>query len=161
MQAHMLAWAALPGALRLAHDQQSLRHGNAKCEAAHAHQLDRSATFRMPKMEPAMLRVAKTLIPAVFALAVAVSTTAWAGPAMSEWSGHSDDYDQDICVPRAQGVFAADGWQAIQPTGYVIMADRGPLSGMIVCLDYGGSLTQSVAIVVVSGGDGNAAADAA
>jgi hypothetical protein len=39
------------------------------------------------------------------------------------------------------------------------MAERGPLSGVIVCLDE--SLTQSVPVVVVTGGDDNAASDEA
>jgi hypothetical protein len=39
------------------------------------------------------------------------------------------------------------------------MADRGPLSGVIVCMYQ--SRTQSVPVIVVAGGDGNAASDEA
>jgi hypothetical protein len=47
---------------------------------------------------------------------------------------------------------------AFQPTD-TVMADRGPLSGVIVCMYQ--SLTQSVPLIVVAGGDGNAASDEA
>jgi hypothetical protein len=89
---------------------------------------------------------------------ITVSPPAYANPALSEWSD-LNDYDQDVCVQRARATFAGDGWQNVQLSGYSISADRGPLSGVIVCLGYGASLTQSVAVVVVAGGDGNAAAD--
>jgi hypothetical protein len=88
---------------------------------------------------------------------VAASQAAQAGPAMSVWSGTAD-YDQDSCTQRAQASFSADGWQSIQP-GRSTMADRGPLSGAIVCLPE--SLTQSIPVGVVTGGDGNAADDEA
>ena len=88
---------------------------------------------------------------------MAASQAAQAGPAMSEWSGTAD-YDQDSCVQRAQASFAADGWQSIKP-GRLTMADRGPLSGAIVCLPE--SLTQSIPVGTVAGGDGNAASDEA
>jgi hypothetical protein len=39
------------------------------------------------------------------------------------------------------------------------MADRRPLSGVIVCMYQ--SLTQSVPVIVVAGGDSNAASDEA
>ena len=83
---------------------------------------------------------------------------AQAGPALAYWS-HEADYDQEACAQRAQASFTADGWQSIQRNGYGIMADRGPLSGVIVCLDE--SLTQSVPVVVVTGGGDNAASDEA
>jgi len=100
-------------------------------------------------------RLGSILAIAVFAL----SSAAHAGPALSYWS-HEADYDQEACAQRAQASFTADGWQSIQRNGYGIMADRGPLSGVIVCLDE--SLTQSVPVVVVTGGgDSNAASDEA
>jgi opacity protein-like surface antigen len=89
---------------------------------------------------------------------MAALQVAQAGPAMSEWSATAD-YDQDSCAQRAQASFAANGWQSVQPNGYSIMADRGPLAGVIVCLPE--SLTQSIPVGVVSGGDGNAASDEA
>jgi hypothetical protein len=39
--------------------------------------------------------------------------------------------------------------------GHSATADRGSLSGVIVCIYQ--SLTQSVPVIVVAGGDGNAA----
>ncbi len=99
------------------------------------------------------------LAAAGLALSLAVgSPAAQAGPALSFWS-HEADYDQNACVQRAQASFAADGWQRLQPSGTAVMADRGPLAGVIVCLNE--SLTQSVPVVVVTGGDGNAASDEA
>jgi hypothetical protein len=94
---------------------------------------------------------------AAVSLPLAIGTaTAHAGPAMSE---HSDvaDYDQDACAQRAQASFSNDGWSSVSPNGYTIMADRGPLSGVIVCMYQ--SLTQSVPVIVVAGGAGNAASD--
>ena len=61
-------------------------------------------------------------------------------------------------VEQARNALVRDGWQNLQGE-YAILGDRGPLSAVIVCLDY--SLTQSLAVVVVSGGDGNAASDEA
>jgi hypothetical protein len=91
-------------------------------------------------------------------LVLAEAPAAHAGPALAYWSDEAD-YDQDSCVQRAQASFAADGWQGIKPNGHAVMADRGPLSGVMVCLDE--SLTQSVPVVVVTGGGDNAASDEA
>lgn len=84
--------------------------------------------------------------------------TAHAGPAMSELSDVAD-YNQDACAQRAQASFSNDGWHGVSPNGYTIMADRGPLSGVTVCMYQ--SLSQSVPVIVVAGGDGNAASDEA
>jgi hypothetical protein len=81
-----------------------------------------------------------------------------AGPAMSELS-YTADFDQDACVQRAQVSFGNDGWQGVSTNGYTIMANRGPLSGVIVCLNQ--SLTQSIPVIVVAGGNGNAGDDEA
>ena len=79
---------------------------------------------------------------------------AHAGPALSELSDVAD-YDQGACAQRAQASLVGDGWQSVAPNGYTVTADRGPLSGVIVCLYQ--SLTQSVPVIVIAGGDGNAA----
>jgi hypothetical protein len=55
----------------------------------------------------------------------------------------------------AQASLANDGWHGVSANGYTVMADRGPLSGVIVCMYQ--SLTQSVPVIVVAGCDGNAA----
>jgi hypothetical protein len=91
-------------------------------------------------------------------LLVMAAPAAQAGPALSYWS-HEADYDQDSCTQRAQASFTADGWQGLQTSGPSVLGDRGPLSGVIVCLSE--SLTQSIPVVVVTGGDGNAASDEA
>ena len=84
--------------------------------------------------------------------------TAHAGPALSELSDVTG-YSQDACAQRAQASFSHDGWHSVSPNGYTIMADRGPLSGVIVCMYQ--SLSQSVPVIVVAGGDGDAASDEA
>jgi hypothetical protein len=66
---------------------------------------------------------------------------------------------QSSLAQRAQASFSNDGWHGVAPNGYAVMADRGPLSGVIVCMYQ--SLTQSVPVIVVAGGDGNAASDEA
>jgi hypothetical protein len=66
---------------------------------------------------------------------------------------------RDACAQRAQASLANDGWHGVSANGYTVMADRGPLSGVIVCMYQ--SLTQSVPVIVVAGGDGNAASDEA
>lgn len=99
------------------------------------------------------------LVAAGLALSVtAGSPVAHAGPALGEVSDVAD-YDQDACVQRAQASFVDDGWQSVAPNGYSVTADRGPLSGVIVCLYQ--SITQSVPVIVVAGGDGDAASDEA
>ena len=93
---------------------------------------------------------------AALSLPLAIGTpTAHAGPALSELSDVAD-YNQDA---RAQASFSNDGWHGVSPNGYTVMADRGPLSRVIVCMYQ--SLTQSVPVIIVAGGDGNAASDEA
>jgi hypothetical protein len=95
------------------------------------------------------------LATAALALSLATATlTAHAGPALSELSDVAD-YDQGACAQRAQASLVGDGWQSVAPNGYTVTADRGPLSGVIVCRYQ--SLTQSVPVIVIAGGDGNAA----
>jgi hypothetical protein len=97
---------------------------------------------------------------AALALALIVGMpAAHAGPAMSYLS-YTADFDQDACTQRAQASFDDDGWTSVVPSEHAVDADRGPLSGVIVCV-YD-SFTQSIPVIVVTGGDGNAdAADAA
>jgi hypothetical protein len=95
------------------------------------------------------------LASAALALSLATGTPmAHAGPALSELSDVAD-YNQDACAQRARASLVGDGWQSVASNGYTIMADRGPLSGVIVCLYQ--SLTQSIPVIVVAGGDGDAA----
>jgi hypothetical protein len=97
----------------------------------------------------------KFLAAAAAGLSVATGTPmAHAGPALSEISDVAN-YNQDECTQRAQSSLANDGWQGIAANGHSITADRGPLSAVIVCVYQ--SLTQSVPVIVVSGGNGNAA----
>jgi hypothetical protein len=97
----------------------------------------------------------KFLAAAAVGLSVATGTpTAHAGPALSEVSDVAN-YSQDDCTQRAQSSLSNDGWQGVAANGHSVTADRGPLSGVIVCIYQ--SLTQSVPVIVVSGGDGNAA----
>ena len=104
------------------------------------------------------------LNPSIFAaaavsLSLAIGTpTAHAGPALSELSDEID-YNQDACAQRAQASFSNDGWNGVSANGPTVVADRGPLSGVIACIYM--SLTQSVPVIVVAGGDGNAASDEA
>ena len=72
-----------------------------------------------------------------------------AGPALSYYSDEAE-YDQDSCVQRAQGALAGESWQGIHPNGHSVVADRGNLSALIVCLSE--SLTQSIPVIVVTGG---------
>jgi hypothetical protein len=95
------------------------------------------------------------LAAAAFGLSLAVGTpVAHAGPALSELSDVAN-YNQDDCAQRAQASLANDGWHGVAANGYTITADRGPLSAVIVCLYQ--SMTQSVPVIVVAGGDGNSA----
>jgi hypothetical protein len=107
-----------------------------------------------------MMTLRSSFLAAVgLALSLAVGApAAQASPAFSYWSDEAD-YDQDSCAQRAQASFSADGWQSIHLNGHAITANRGPLGGVIICLDE--SLTQSIPVGVVSGGDGNAADDEA
>jgi hypothetical protein len=96
---------------------------------------------------------------AAVSLSLAIGApTAHAGPALSELSDEID-YNQDACAQRAQASFSNDGWNGVSANGPTVVADRGPLSGVIACIYM--SLTQSVPVIVVAGGDGNAASDEA
>jgi hypothetical protein len=79
---------------------------------------------------------------------VAAPTPSHAAPALS-WSSDDFDEDQDVCVSRAKGAFAQEGWTdiAVQGTaGLSISANNGKLAAVILCLD-------STVVVVVTGGD--------
>jgi hypothetical protein len=104
------------------------------------------------------------LFPSLVAIAaVAVSFAAVprptrAGPEMSENSDRLD-LDPNACVKRAQWALGQEGWTGIDASNHVVDADKGVLSGMIVCLggdttDVGGVIDEdSVAVIVVTGGD--------
>jgi hypothetical protein len=109
-----------------------------------------------------MTRFVRTLA-ALAAVAVsfaAVPGQSRAGPEMSEYSDRLD-VDRDACVTRARAAFGQEGWTGVTAgKADVIDADKGRLSGMIVCLggdvtDLGGGVfdEDSVAVIVVTGGD--------
>jgi hypothetical protein len=92
-------------------------------------------------------------------LLVGVSTPSIAGPAIS-WSSNDVDYAQDVCMQRAQGAFAREGWNGIHPSGtpaLSISAQKGPLAGVILCVDRCIGADHAIAVVFVTGGDGNLA----
>jgi hypothetical protein len=89
---------------------------------------------------------------ALTAVIVATPAPSHAAPALSWWS---DDFseDQNVCVDRAKGAFAQEGWTgiAVQGTaGISVNANKGKLAAVILCID-------ASVIVVVSGGDGDLA----
>jgi len=104
----------------------------------------------MTNQEATMIALHRSFFAAAaLSLPLAIGTpTAHAGPALSELSDVAD-YNQDDCAQRAQASFSNDGWHGVSPNGYTVMADRGPLSGVIVCMYQ--SLTQSVPVIVVAG----------
>src|SRR5260370_38180138 len=82
-----------------------------------------------------------------------------AGPAMS-WSSNDVDYAQDVCMQRANGAFAREGWGNIHLAGspaLAIAAQKGPLAGVILCLDRAIGADHAIAVVFVPGGDGGVA----
>jgi hypothetical protein len=75
-----------------------------------------------------------------------------AAPALS-WLSDDFDEDQNVCVDRAKGAFAQEGWTGIvvQGTaGISVNANKGKLAAVILCID-------SSVVVVVSGGGGDLA----
>jgi len=87
---------------------------------------------------------------ALAALLYGVAAPAWAGPAMS-WASAQFDEDQDSCIARAQNAFARDGWSGIQVSGdagRAVYADKGPLTGLVLCLHH------TAAIAIAGGEDG-------
>jgi|HubBroStandDraft_5_1064220.scaffolds.fasta_scaffold1024264_1 hypothetical protein len=96
----------------------------------------------------------KHLISAIAAALVLAAlfapATSFANPYVSEWT-HEVEYDQDACVRRAGAAFAQEGWAHIEvQSKYVTLADKGKLSGIIVCLYESDS--QAIAVVFVAGG---------
>jgi hypothetical protein len=82
-------------------------------------------------------------------------TTSFANPYVSEWT-HEVEYDQDACVHRAKSAFVQEGWDHIEvQSKYVTLADKGKLSGIIVCLYESDS--QAIAVAFVAGGPDGAA----
>jgi hypothetical protein len=68
-----------------------------------------------------------TAVAAVATALVAGSTAARAGPAMS-WASNDVDYAQDVCMQRAEGAFAREGWSNIHHSGspaLSIAAEKG------------------------------------
>jgi hypothetical protein len=85
---------------------------------------------------------------------IAFSMAAHAAPAMS-WSSDDVDYDQSICVQRAEAAFGREQWKSIHPSGNPplgIAAHKGSLSGLILCLDRAIGANHAVAVVFVTGG---------
>ena len=90
---------------------------------------------------------------------VAVSIPSHASPAMSR-SSDDVDYAQDICMQRAEGAFAREGWTNIHLGGTPalgIVGDKGRLAGLILCLDRVIGADHAIAVVLVTGGDENLA----
>ncbi|HEX9522311.1 MAG TPA: hypothetical protein VF949_05060 [Reyranella sp.] len=90
---------------------------------------------------------------------VGISMPSLAGPAMS-WSSNDVDYAQDVCMQRANGAFAREGWGNIHLAGspaLAIAAQKGPLAGVILCLDRAIGADHAIAVVFVTGGDGELA----
>jgi hypothetical protein len=90
---------------------------------------------------------------------VGVSTPSLASPAMS-WSSNDVDYAQDVCMQRAKGAFTREGWGNIHPAGSPALATaalKGPLAGVILCLDRAIGADHAIAVVFVTGGDGDLA----
>jgi len=86
---------------------------------------------------------------------VTVSRPGLADPAMA-WSSDDLDYEQEVCMQRAQGAFAREGWTGIHPGGNPplgTVAHKSPLVGLIMCLDRAIGGNHAIAVVVVSGGD--------
>jgi hypothetical protein len=116
---------------------------------------DRLQGVPMTRLLPTLAAVA--VLAASFA---AVPGPSRAGPEMSEYSDRLD-VNLAACVKRARWAFGQEGWTGITPGDqHVIDADKGRLSGMIVCL--GGDVTDlgngvfdedSIAVIVVTGGD--------
>jgi hypothetical protein len=76
-----------------------------------------------------------------------------ANPQISEWSDQVD-YDQAACVDHARAAFAQEGWDHVAVANkWVVSADKGGLSGLIVCLYSSDS--QADPVVFVAGGDGD------
>jgi hypothetical protein len=97
----------------------------------------------------------KSLIGTTVAVALAMGSLAApsasrANPYVSEWTDHFD-YDQDACVHRARTALTQEGWADIEvQSKYVTIADKGKLSGVIVCLYMSDS--QAIVVVFVAGG---------
>jgi hypothetical protein len=90
---------------------------------------------------------------------VGISTPSLASPAMS-WSSNDVDYAQDVCMQRAKGAFTREGWGNIHPAGSPALATaalKGPLAGVILCLDRAIGADHAIAVVFVTGGDGDLA----
>jgi hypothetical protein len=98
-----------------------------------------------------MKRLIATAAAVVLAIAsLAAPSASLANPYVSEWTDHFD-YDQDACVHRARAALTQEGWADIEvQSKYVTIADKGKLSGVIVCLYMSDS--QAIVVVFVAGG---------
>ena len=102
----------------------------------------------------------RDVLPGALALVAALGAgpPVWAGPAMSEWS-RVVNLRADGCAALTRKVMADDGWTNIQKgDGDLVMADKGPLSGVVMCLGGGLFDHHCTAVIVVAGGDDDAAA---
>jgi hypothetical protein len=96
---------------------------------------------------------------ALAAALVGVSTASLACPSMS-WSSDDVDYVQDICMQRAEGAFGRESWGNIYLSGnraLSVAAEKGLRAGVVLCLDRAIGADHPVAVVFVTGGDGNLA----
>ena len=97
----------------------------------------------------------KRLIATIGAAALAASSLAtpsvsYAYPNASEWS-HEFERNQDVCVNTAKAAFVREGWGDIDvQSKYTVFADKGKLTGVILCLYE--TETQAIAVCFVAGG---------
>jgi hypothetical protein len=98
---------------------------------------------------------------ALFALFVASAAQGQDTPPFA-WSSHAISNNPDVCRARAQTAFAREGWHGIHPAGnplLAVAAFKGPLAGLILCVDSASGIDTALAIIFVTGG-GNGQPDA-
>jgi hypothetical protein len=106
------------------------------------------------------MRINPTASAGALVMLIAFSTLGYAAPAMS-WSSDDVDYDQGACMQRAEAAFGRESWDNIHPSGnppLSIAAFKGPLAGVILCLDRAIGADHAVVVIFVTGG-GDGVAD--
>ena len=89
-----------------------------------------------------------------------ISTPGYAQPNYS-YSTFERDYSSDFCREQAPGAFQSGGWTNVHASGQPSLSfagDKGELAGLVICLSR--SWTQSVVVIFVTGGEGDAATNA-
>jgi len=99
--------------------------------------------------------------PLALAAAFGLAAPASAGPAMSEWSRQVERRADD-CIAWAAKQMTADGWTDVHKgDGDLLTADKGRLSGVVMCLGGGLFDHHCTALAVITGGDDGDASTAA